>query len=988
MPVYGAAAAEALEERVSENLIEKILCEHIENQRCFFVFPTQMAADLWADRATFVTSVTAVAVERFVAWDRFKSESIRSSHQDKKSVPSAMRQIFAASIIKSNAEKPFLSYIIAEKYSRSAGHFADWISGVLPELALWKRLFDSSGKAPDDEDKDYLQLYERYSAFLEHYGFFDPAWETPPFKPDGNHYFIFFPEILSDYAEYEEILKSSPDITIVNLPEPSSLADVPVSFFNNSRIELKYVASVLMELHEKKKIPWTEIAVNVPDLESYGAYLSRELSLFEIPHVIRNAADLSSTGAGCLFSLIRQCASSGCDYDSLYALLLDAELPWIDMDKNRNLLDFGRENHCICNFEYKGDKINVWDKSFEDTLSCYKEAADDGGVSSGKEKFILMLRGYFRSLRSSIETIAQSSSFEQLRENYFAFRERFFDMTKCPARSDLILSRCVKELGGLIDLEKEYFSSPDALCGVESPFSFFTDYISGIQYLEQTQQNGVQILPYKLGSCAPFACHIIVDASQSSVSVIYDGLRFLTESKRRLLTKREECNCTEQFIQLYMMNSTAHAAYFTAANKTFSGYAQSCSCLKENDMHKETDASVLFGANPYIAEKRWLLSCNDDFLPDGSLFPERVPESAKEGFKKWLDVQPAAPSAEGAENAEHSPSRFDTVPSSGIVCISKTQLKNFFNCPYSWLLKYRFNLEEKDDTATLMNQYAYGNLYHKIFEIFMTSLKDDGLALKIDGSGEVPEQYKALLAKSIDAAIASKDPQKSVYDNCYLSRELLGSAKAAITDKMLTALESFSKVFNGCVVDSVEESFTVRIPDKKYTVTGRIDCLLRDTQNDRLFLVDYKTKKAPENFLLPQNAAGTDNKDEQLPLMRQTLPDFQIPIYLLLLRNAEKKRIVNNACFFIFKENKVVNVFGEEMFHRNPPLSSRSKVVLVKPEVFEPLVEKTVECMDFYAQCVSSGMIETDPEVQNYTRCKVCDYKGLCRKTFNVGRKG
>lgn len=1000
---------------MEKNLIEQILSEHIEDQDSFFVFPTQLAADLWADRATLVTSVTAVAVERFIAWDRFKSESIRSSQQDKKAVPSAMRQIFASAIIKENAEKAFFSYIITKEYNKSADSFTQWIAKMLPELALWKGLFDSAAKAPDEEDKDLLLLYEKYSAFLESYGFFDPAWETSPFKADGRHYYIFFPEIFSDYIEYEAILRSSPDITIVNLPEALSqgasgsaldLSSVSVKLFSNSRMELKYVTSYIRKLHEEKNIPWTDIAVNVPDLESYGAYISRDFSLYQIPHVIRNATKLSASGAGSLFSLIKQCASSGCDYKSLYALLLDTELPWKDMDKNRSLLEFGRENHCICNFEYNNETINVWDKSFEDSLTCLEMTSNESGLDSSsgalptasqqadsEKKYVTALRGYFRSLRSSIEAVASSTSFEKLRENYFAFRERFFDMSKCPSRSDLILSRCIKELGELIDLEKEYFSGSKALYRPESFFSFFVDYISDIQYLGQTNKEGVQILPYKLGSCAPFACHIVLDTSQTSVSVIYDGLHFLQESKRRFLMKADEKDCTEKFLRLYMMNSSSEAVCFTAAEKTFSGYAQACSCLSEEDMRKETESSLFLGHNPYAEEKSWLLSCREDKSPDASLFPDRIPESVQAAFFRWLDLQaesgrPATTAAASRSQAPGLACSFNTAPVNGSLSISKTRLRKFFSCPYKWLFEYGFKLEEKDDVATLMNPLAYGNLYHKIFELFLTRLKGKSLPLTLEQDDELPDEYKDFLLTSIDEAIISIDSWKKVYANCYLSRELLNSAKKAITDKMLAGAKALSKVFNGCLVDAIEEEFSLQLPEKSYSITGRIDCLLRNPENDKYFLVDFKTKKAPTHLKpeIKEEGEEVETEPQNLPLMQQELIDFQMPLYLILLRNGEKKRLVNNACFFIFNTSEVVNVLGDELNSRNP-YSVKSKKQAVSPELFQPFVDKTLECLDFYAECVGSGKIETDPEVQTFKLCVDCSYKGLCRKTFNVGRK-
>ena len=94
-----------------KNLIEELLLKEIKNLNSIFVFPTQTAAELWADRITLISSVKAVAMDRFIAWDRFKGENIRSTHQDKTSIPSALRTIFATNLIGENSKSPFLKYI-------------------------------------------------------------------------------------------------------------------------------------------------------------------------------------------------------------------------------------------------------------------------------------------------------------------------------------------------------------------------------------------------------------------------------------------------------------------------------------------------------------------------------------------------------------------------------------------------------------------------------------------------------------------------------------------------------------------------------------------------------------------------------------------------------------------------------------------------------------------------------------------------------------
>ena len=157
------------------NLVEQVLKENIKNQNVIFVFPTEIAAAMWADRAIFVTDCKAVALERFLAWDKFKGQAVRSENQDKTSVPSVMRQIFVARLIEENAENPFFKSLIAREYSKTAEGFAGWIASILPKLAMWKDYFEKNSLKngeKDDEDEDLLVLYEKYSEFLNKYNFF------------------------------------------------------------------------------------------------------------------------------------------------------------------------------------------------------------------------------------------------------------------------------------------------------------------------------------------------------------------------------------------------------------------------------------------------------------------------------------------------------------------------------------------------------------------------------------------------------------------------------------------------------------------------------------------------------------------------------------------------------------------------------------------------------------------------------------------------
>ena len=132
--------------------VETALKEHIGDSSFFFVFPTDIAASCWADYALRFTE--AVALERFTAWDRFKSEAVRAVHQDKKSIPAVLRRLFALQLLETNAQEPFFSSLIPQTYAASASGFTDWLASLLPQLALWKKKRGQSSASRDAEDED------------------------------------------------------------------------------------------------------------------------------------------------------------------------------------------------------------------------------------------------------------------------------------------------------------------------------------------------------------------------------------------------------------------------------------------------------------------------------------------------------------------------------------------------------------------------------------------------------------------------------------------------------------------------------------------------------------------------------------------------------------------------------------------------------------------------------------------------------------------
>ena len=947
-----------------ENKIQEILFEKISEQNVYFVFPTQISCDRWADYAVINSKTKAVSMERFIPWDDFKGSAIRSTRKDKTSVPSVMRRFFASDLLSQNARKPFLKEIVSPAYASSSGGFVNWVSGIIPALSMWKKFFDNSGKTPDAEDEDFLEIYRRYQAFLDKYNLFDPAWETPPFNNDGKKYILFYPEILSDWFEYEAILRSSPDITIVNLE--ASKKSSPVFTFPDSRSEIKAAVRYLRYVHEKEKLPWDEIALSVPDMESYGPYVTRELELFEIPYVSKYARPLSSFAAGSLFADIRELYSGNFSYESLKKLLLNLELPWKEREAIDQLLEFGRNNNCIINITDEGKTLDVWEKSF------------------AEKRFEERARTLYSMLKKSVTNLVLSKNFSELRSHYFSFREDFFDMKQCSEKTDKILGRILTELSSLIELEKTFSE-----CQVSSPFSFFISCLDEKSYLSQSEKRGVQVLPYKLSGTAPFSLQMVLDASQTSMSVIYRALSFLREDKRKEILNVEDVNAGDAFIALYQNNSLSKNAWFSVSAKTFTGYSQPVSILEEVNFDSVSSPAAGLSEDFYKAEKLWYQEEGD--------FPERITRHSKDAYENWRknsclegkgrasesfeagsgagEESPSGGEASQCEAAELKNSALSLInekarrvtENGGKVRVSYSQLKLFLTCPQKYYLHSIMKLKALENEAEFIDKWERGTLNHLVFECFLKALKERGLPLFARKNGKSPEltdEYESIFQASVQKAVEEENKELS-----FMAQTVLSVMTGSLLDEMRNTVADFSCRFSGYTVYSVEEPLSVET--ESFIAEGRIDAVLVSPESCEAVIVDFKTSTVPGNLYY----------DEEAFALTQEYPDFQMPMYFYLLKNQARPVTATRACYYAINGQKLTLVCGEGDGAEIKPGKYTQSL-----EDYRKTEEKFTECLEFFASAIKEKKFSVGNKDISWQNCNSCDYRAVCRKVFNVGK--
>jgi hypothetical protein len=952
----------------------KILLDNIDSPVSRFIFPTDTAASRWADYLLRVKGGT-VAMNKFIAWDVFKQDSIKSKVKDKKSVPSVLRKIFVSRLVNENAEShekgtPVFTSLIRAKWAKQAAHFTPWLTGILPQLGAW---FKKSAGLPietvlsekaktaarnfEGDDGDLFVLACRYAQFLEKYGLFEPAWETPPFNDDGKKYFLFFPQSLSDYDEYKELLSEGGHVKTIDVTN----ADGPFDtfFYSNSRGEITEAALYILALHEKEGVDWDSIAVSVPDSEKYEPYVLREFENRNIPFVKRVSKPVTDYSAGSFFRCVIECTSGNFAFSALVSLVLNKNLPWKDALSIDNLIQFGIDNNCICSWEEEADgkkqTLNVWEDAFKNPL---------GGIDPETKKF-------YGDLKRRLQALRSSESFAEVRKQYFVFRERFFDMEKCSQETDLILSRCIAELMYLCEIEKDF---PEVKA--VDPFLFYAEYLGEVNYLAQNQFMGVNILPYKTAASAPFDCHIILGAGQDSLSVVYSRLDFLPRKKREKLGLSDE-DASSVFIELHKFNSVRRAAFFCCEH-SFSGFTIPHSKINAPAKPKERYAS-----DPRYSEKFSidLYSAENSIMDDGA--PEELHENQIDGFENWKNRRKYAAKTGGSTSKpladiihkkyaykEEMPDKYG---------VSASSLAEYYQCSLKWLFERVLKIENVQIEADLMAENIAGMVYHAALNLFFTEIKKKKEALLYPVETEhglsLPGEYLKLLIQSVNKIFDNfpklQDGEIQIMSS--LTARLLSAGKKQFLFNLENCLARFLSFFCGCFVKGCEISYLA--PRDNYFLNGKLDCILEDrTENEsKYIIVDFKLKH------LPKRADCTGGEDGELC-------DFQLPMYITLAEENEKI-IVNTALFYSILDLKpeVVIGFAEDK-HNEITIPKKEDARILRNSVkYNQIINEFNQKAKQFADEIKNArfsVFESD-----YNECNNCNYNRICRTAYIIDRE-
>lgn len=890
-----------------QQLKERIL-SLLEREERQFVFPSEISARFWRHAVVADDGPRAVWGDRFISWDRFK-ERCFGLREERRPVNTAIRTLFAVAGAEEQRRNPYLERLLPQ-----GGGGAGELARILPRLAT---LAPALEKAEWPIARDIKTVHRRYGEFLDRHGLYEPSLLKPSLERIDSPYLLCFPELLEDYPAYRIELEAHPQIDIFSIPQNAASG---IELYGNEKNEVDTLCARIRSLIDQG---WTSssIAITLPALEENRSPLEEAARRYDLPLSFRSGRPLSEYASVRLFSLIDELVSSSFELNRMKNLLLNRALPWRERENFQRLVREGIESYVVRNWR-EGSRERGWEEQLA--------KAGKGGKGESLE--------LYRKLHKGLTLLTSAPSFADLAGRMQAFAGSFLDtdrwLSAAPAQL-YAFQHALEVLKSFVRVEAEF---PEL--SASSPYGVWIEALSSQNYVEQQREEGIPVYPYRVSAGISPAYHFIPFLTQDSARVSWDRGYPLNEAQRAAAEISDE-DATDAYLKLYL--ASGEKVYASCAAEGYRGPGLAPGLFVESGLEEYPEAAPDY-APPFDPEKE-----------DAEFFFGREEEVPSRFSTPWqsrgfLFFAAAGASPRSAELLETPLAHtglarelrdrfFDRKEKHGI---SATDLDAFIACPFAFLFRHIFGLDEKEYVPITRDYRREGTLLHKILEEFISTLPDGRfLSSRL---GEYEERILAIAEELFTRY--EKRPRP------------IAPAWRASTEEIRRFVRRFpaaeAKLFDGYAPVESEDELIDTIGG--VPAAGRIDRISRGPGGE-LLIVDYK-----RSFKLTRG---------DLDPVQGSPATLQLPFYRLLLESRGR----------IGSQDEVITAYYSASDGRYKVLSDdvdpkRSKPILSE-EKFQHLLSLTEQKLTEMQTRIERGDYRSDPE-----ECAGCPLRALCRGRY------
>lgn len=879
-------------------------------------------------KALDITGLKTIPSELYINWHTFIEKHV-SKCKNAKPATDVVRQLYAEYITDKNAKeaiknKPIFTSLIPIEHANEGSNFSTWISSILANLNCFLER--------DDKDKELHDLHilsSDYSKFLKDNNFYESKWQKKTFNGDDKKYIIIYPELIDDFYEYKDFLKECNQIEYFQIKANSK--ELLLREFENTQLEIKYVISEIEELILEKGVDIHDIALSVADIESLKAHIINECSMRGIPIDLYSREKISKNGFCNFFEAIKNVIETHYSFEAVKQLLLNPSIVWKEKEFIKKLIEFGINHNCAYSWEENEKWNNVW-------IEAYNS-------NSLHEKNEVATIGMFQEIKQQIENIYYAPTFSKMKNNIREFFSTYmeaetFEIKKTQKQSEAVF-KIIRDLCEIETKLAYYFEEAKI-----NKYKFFLSSLDKNQITPDINENGLSIFQYGVSIATPYKHHFIINVNQSNGSIVAGHFRFLRDDKREMMNIKE-LDLTKQIIKSY---NDGDNVYFSYSKKLYQGYAISHSefkNIKSIISHHAQDS--LYNEECYFMEKNYKL--------------KRIYQTQAVGIKEAKHFDEVFKFSHlDEEYGKNLPSLVEAIKKvqyeGKYLRVSATDLHDFFiKCPIKFFMAKILKIKRVDFKASMSDEYMIGNMYHVILEKLYERIIHAG---GVFNKENLDDSYLTFLDE------AFKDTFEK-YAKIYgpLSKPFMEVMKKQIKKMVKNVLNLDASYFDRYIQYAVEGEYQFLEDDILYL--GKIDRVIKD--DDGFVILDYKT----------WDVGSSLDKIED-----DTLKDYQIPFYILLLETIEKNKRHENAqkvkaaYFLEILKNSTYRVVESKT------INDTNKTGKSRDEFQENIEVLKQSVKDFYERIKNADFTAKN---RTWKNCNECKFKHICRTTFNVRGK-
>ncbi len=932
-----------------------------------FVFPSEVAARDRLERSLERSGRRALPLDRFISWDAFKALAFPGPAAGRPA-SSALRSVFARALMEENAGKPFLSALVPRGKASASPRFARMVAKALPAL---RGLEGIPGGSP--LLRDWQAIRARYAAFLSERGLYEPGWNERSARALSGGYTLFYPDLTTDWADYEEAVRAMPNAELV-LAEDARAEPRPAAAFATIVDEIRAVLLSVQKAIAEGCDP-SRILISVAAPESALPILEREAAVAGVALDLREAQPLSSSAGGRLLSDLALLAQSQRSFSAMRSLLLDRSRPWKAELDPRALIDLGIRKHILAALP----GVDIWEASM--------------GPKDDKE------RRLYRGLRSASERIAEAAGFSQLRSAFDAFRRAFLDETGwTPAQNDEI-ARCIRELEALEEASKAAGLGP-----IKGAAGAFLEELEELRYLPVSDSGGVQVYRFPVAAgCLP-ELHFVINLSEGAAQAASRPLAFLRDDERESLGAHDRdlsagliallSRSGERVILSYSEDGpdgirAPHMAIDPRPPESLGLAAGRDAWLANADGLARAGLAAANPAAsglpyPSAAEVFPIQAISARAALATVLLPKEAarPSSPESDARSYSEGRPERPRLLGPGIRERVAAAQST---DGMLNISDTLIEELEACAFKRLFMRYLKVFPVDTGLSFVDALMTGSIYHDALEALFKPLAEAGLTIVYGGApaaggqpgeageGEARRPDKAGAEAALDQAILKQERAHGPFAGL-----LLRASRPSFLRDLERALGALLPELDGLVPVMVEKpnlEAALPLPEGDARLIGRMDlvCSPPDGVGAR--------GQAPAKGAAPE-AVIIDFKKRSLPKLKELALDeegrlgrYQMPAYAYLLKAAGYEP---RAAYYLSIEGpsgggkRLVCAFGGEAKAAAPL------------EALPALLTALEGACARAAARLRRGEVYLPREDDQDQICADCDYRPLCRAHYTI----